>query len=132
MGWRDEWCPEPGVMFPLQAPLPLMASVKQGVSKGWSRGQQARFVLRFVLRGLVEVDGHRELLLQRLDAAPLPWDCPRRWEGASWYPPTGEFARSRIVISCRKSPASFWVRRPGRFGSFAVPNGERVPLFFRR
>ena len=50
MGWNLKWCPGAVVHFPLQAPQPSIASVKQGVSVGRTHGQQARSVLRFVLR----------------------------------------------------------------------------------
>jgi hypothetical protein len=50
MGWIVKWCPHTEVVFPLQAPQPSNASVKQGVTAGPSLRQQAHSVLRFVLR----------------------------------------------------------------------------------
>lgn len=44
------WCPHTEVLFRLQAPLPLNASVKLGLSLRVNPRQQARFVLQFVLR----------------------------------------------------------------------------------
>lgn len=43
------------VLFPLQAPSPVIPSVKQGLAVRQIPRQQARSVLRFVLRSILRV-----------------------------------------------------------------------------